>query len=75
MFNKKQKKNNIYNKTVNLVNKFKAFIIKIKKTIIIKESDTFIIKAKQVIKQKQAINIVKKLLNKTVTHALFKNNN
>ena len=34
----------------------------------------FITKTEQTIKQKQAINIVRKLLDKTITHALLKNN-
>jgi hypothetical protein len=46
----------------------------VKETNIAEESDIFVTEAGHLIKQAQAINIVQKLLDKAVTHALLKDN-
>jgi hypothetical protein len=57
-----------------LTDKFEALVVKVKETDTTKESDVFTIETGHLIEQAQATDIVQKLLDKAVTHALLKNN-
>jgi hypothetical protein len=61
-------------KITNLTKEFKALIVKLEGTDAAEDLDVFVTEAGYLIEQAQAINIVRKLLNKAVTHALLKNN-
>jgi hypothetical protein len=61
-------------KLTDLTEEFKALIVKVKRTDAAEESDVSITKAGHPIEQEQAADIVRKLSDKAVTHALLKNN-
>jgi hypothetical protein len=49
-------------------------VVKVKGTDVVKESDVFVTETRHLIKQAQATDIVRKLSDKAVTHALLKDN-
>jgi hypothetical protein len=57
-----------------LTEEFKALVVKVEGTNAAEESDVFVTEAGHLIKQAQAIDIVRKLSDKAVTHALLKDN-
>jgi hypothetical protein len=57
-----------------LTKEFKALIVKVKGTNAAKEWDVFVTEAGHPIEQAQATDIVRKLSDKAVTHALLKDN-
>jgi hypothetical protein len=61
-------------KITDLTKEFKALIVKVKGTDAVKESDIFMTEAGHPIEQAQATDIVRKLSDKAVTHALLKDN-
>jgi hypothetical protein len=71
---KRKEENDTRDKLTNLAEEFKALIVKVERTDIAKESNIFVIKTEHPIKQAQATDIVRKLSDKAVTHALLKDN-
>jgi hypothetical protein len=57
-----------------LAKEFEALVVKVKGTNTAEDSEIFVTEAGHPIEQAQATNIVRKLSNKAVTHALLKNN-
>jgi len=57
------------------INKFEALVVEVEEKTTSEESDILITEAGQLIRQEQAINIVQKLSDRAVTHALIKDNN
>jgi hypothetical protein len=49
-------------------------VVKVKRTDAAEESDVFVTEVRHLIKQAQATNIVRKLLDKAVIYALLKDN-
>jgi hypothetical protein len=62
------------NKMTDLTEEFEALVVKVEGTDAAEESDVFVTEARHPIEQAQATDIVRKLSDKAVTHALLKDN-
>jgi hypothetical protein len=72
--NEGEKEDDTRDELTNLAEEFKALVVKVEGTDITEESDIFVTEAGHPIEQAQATNIVQKLSDKAVTHALLKDN-
>jgi hypothetical protein len=70
-----EEEDDTHDKLTNLAEEFEALVVEVEETDAAKESDVFVTEAGHLIKQAQATDIVRKLSDKAVTHALFKDNN